>query len=125
MDTPKVSAVAEWATPCSRKEVQRFLVSPIFIGNLSASMVPLLPHCVTCLHLTKLLSGPKIVKPPLTASRRASPQHPLLTLPDPCQQFIVAVDASDLGVDAILSQINLGTGKLHPCAFLSQLSLRG
>lgn len=45
---------------------------------------------------------------------------PVLTLPDPKLQFVVEVDASDVGVGAVLSQRSLGDGWLHPCAFLSR-----
>ena len=37
--------------------------------------------------------------------------------PDPDCQFIVEVDASNIGVGAILSQRSAGDSKVHPCAF--------
>ncbi|KAL1022165.1 hypothetical protein UPYG_G00022990, partial [Umbra pygmaea] len=45
---------------------------------------------------------------------------PILTQPDPARQFVVEVDASDVGVGAVLSQRSSEDGKLHPCAFLSR-----
>lgn len=48
---------------------------------------------------------------------------PVLSIPDPTAQFIVEVDASDVGVGAVLSQWSSKDGKVHPCAFFShQLS---
>ncbi len=44
---------------------------------------------------------------------------PVLCLPDPEQQFIVEVDASEVGVGAVLSQRSPRDEKLHPCAFFS------
>ena len=44
---------------------------------------------------------------------------PILSQPDPDRQFIVEVDASDVGVGAILSQKNGADQKIHPCAFYS------
>uniref|UniRef100_A0A8D0DBP2 Reverse transcriptase/retrotransposon-derived protein RNase H-like domain-containing protein n=1 Tax=Sander lucioperca TaxID=283035 RepID=A0A8D0DBP2_SANLU len=44
---------------------------------------------------------------------------PILTMPDPCRQFVVEVDASNVGLGAVLSQRLPTDGKLHPCAFLS------
>ncbi len=41
-------------------------------------------------------------------------------VPDPESQFIVEVDASDVGVGAVLSQRSLCDGKVHPCAFFSR-----
>ncbi|KAK3554534.1 hypothetical protein QTP70_024444 [Hemibagrus guttatus] len=45
---------------------------------------------------------------------------PTLTLPNPCKQFIVEVDASDLGVGAVLSQRADEDNRFHPCAFFSR-----
>ncbi len=44
---------------------------------------------------------------------------PILITPDPTRQFIVEVDASDVGVGAILSQCSSQDDKVHPCAFFS------
>ncbi|KAI3370722.1 hypothetical protein L3Q82_007101 [Scortum barcoo] len=45
---------------------------------------------------------------------------PILIIPDPERQFILEVDASDVGVGAVLSQRSLEDQKLHPCAFFSR-----
>ncbi|KAI3364400.1 hypothetical protein L3Q82_010825 [Scortum barcoo] len=45
---------------------------------------------------------------------------PILIMPDPERQFILEVDASDVGVGAVLSQRSLEDQKLHPCAFFSR-----
>lgn len=37
-----------------------------------------------------------------------------------CLQFVIEVDASGIGVDAVLSQRNPTDTHLHPCAFLSK-----
>ena len=45
---------------------------------------------------------------------------PILQMPDPDREFVVEVDASDVGVGAVLSQRAASDGKLHPCAFYSR-----
>lgn len=40
-------------------------------------------------------------------------------MPDPALQFVVEVDASDVGVGAVLSQRAADDQKMHPCAFFS------
>lgn len=45
---------------------------------------------------------------------------PVLALLNSQQQFIVEVDASDMGVRAVLSQGSEHDGHLHLCAFLSK-----
>ncbi|MGL5292882.1 MAG: RNase H-like domain-containing protein, partial [Aeromonas sp.] len=42
---------------------------------------------------------------------------PVLSVPDPSLQFIVEVNASVVGVGAVLSQCSAGDGKVHPYSF--------
>ena len=44
---------------------------------------------------------------------------PILVHPDSKAQFIVEVDASNVGVGAILSLRSAGDSRVHPCAFYS------
>lgn len=44
---------------------------------------------------------------------------PILQMPDPQRQYVVEVDASDVGVGGVLSQCSATDQKLHPCAFFS------
>lgn len=50
---------------------------------------------------------------------RFSSAH-ILQVPDIERQFIVEVDASDVGVGAVLSHRSAGDQKIHPCAFFSR-----
>ncbi|XDV37137.1 hypothetical protein PO909_006790 [Leuciscus waleckii] len=120
MDPEKVKAVVEWPSPDSRKALQRFLgfanFYRRFIHNFSQLAAP----------LTALTS-------PRTAFRWSDTAEavfaklkgrfvsaPILIAPDPSRQFVVEVDASEVGVGAVLSQRSLMDDKMHPCAFLSR-----
>lgn len=46
---------------------------------------------------------------------------PILRILDPALQFVVEVDAWDVGVGAVLLQRAASDQKLHPCAFFHQL----
>ncbi|KAK3543133.1 hypothetical protein QTP70_011671 [Hemibagrus guttatus] len=52
--------------------------------------------------------------------KQAFTTAPLLGHPDPELPFIVEVDASTIGVGAVLSQQQGNPRKLHPCAFFSR-----
>ena len=116
--------MAEWPTPTSRKQLQRFLgfanFYRRFIRDYSRVATP----------LTKLTS----MKIPFRWSPAAeamvselkylfSSAHVLIH-PDSSAQFVVEVDASDSGVEAVHSQRTTSDQKQHPCAFFSrQLSV--
>ena len=120
MDPAKVSAVAQWPTPDSRKKVQQFLgfanFYRRFIRNFSAIAAPL--HALTS-PLTPFLWSPQAEEAFQQLKARFT-TAPILTVPDPSRQFVVEVDASNNGVGAVLSQRSEKDNKLHPCAFLSQ-----
>ena len=119
-DPAKVKAVRDWPVPSTRKQLQRFLgfanVSRRFIKNYSRIAAP----------LTQLTS----IKLPFAWSPAAESSFgklkdlfssaPVLIHPDPELQFVVEVDASDLGVGAILSQRSSQDHRLHPCAYFSR-----
>lgn len=44
---------------------------------------------------------------------------PIFQVPDPSLQFVVELDASDVGVGAVLSMRATSNQKLHPCIFFS------
>ena len=120
MDPAKVSAVMSWPVPENRKQLQRFLgfanFYRRFIRNYSSIAAP----------LTALTSS----KTPFRWSHSADitfqtlrdrfSSAPILQVPDAERQFVVEVDASDVGVGAVLSQRVASDQKLHPCAFFSR-----
>ncbi|KAK3553387.1 hypothetical protein QTP70_003551 [Hemibagrus guttatus] len=121
MDEKKVTAVRDWPTPTTVKELQRFLgfanFYRRFIRGYSSVTSP----------LTNLLRNkPKTLvwTPAATHAfqmlKQAFTTAPLLVHPDPELPFIVEVDASTTRVGAVLSQQQGNPRKLHPCAFFSR-----
>ncbi|XP_057205010.1 uncharacterized protein si:ch211-159i8.4 isoform X2 [Triplophysa rosa] len=118
-DPAKVKAVAEWTTPDSRKALQRFLgfanFYRRFIRNFGQVAAPL-----TALTSTKVFfRWNQKAQEVFDKLKSRFISAPVLTVPDPDLQFIVDVDASDVGVGAVLSQRSAIDGKVHPCAFFS------
>lgn len=120
MDPTKLTAVREWPSPSSRKELQRFLgfanFYRRFIRNFSRLAAPLTALTSTSIPFewtTEAELAFKELKHRFTSA-------PVLIQPNPELQFIVEVDASDCGVGAVLSQRSPSDQKLHPCAYFSR-----
>ncbi len=119
-DSAKIEAVAMWPVPDSRKALQRFLGFANFyrryIRNFGQIAAPL-----TALTSTKVIFrwNPD-AQVAFDALKSRFVSAPVLLVPDPESQFIVKVDASDVGFGAVLSQRSLCDGKVHPCAFFSR-----
>ena len=108
----------EWAAPRSVKEVQGFLGFANFYRKFIKGFSSIAVHLSA---LTKKDGGPfrwnLQAEKALEDLKQRFSSAPILVLPDPSQPFIVEVDASDIGVGAILSQCS--SGKLDPCSFFS------
>uniref|UniRef100_A0A9J7Y6K0 Gypsy retrotransposon integrase-like protein 1 n=1 Tax=Cyprinus carpio carpio TaxID=630221 RepID=A0A9J7Y6K0_CYPCA len=119
MDPAKVRAVSEWPAPDSRKALQRFLgfanFYRRFIRNFGQVAAPL-----TALTSTKVnFCWSADAQAAFNELKRRFTSAPILVTPDPSRQFVVEVDASEVGVGAVLSQVSSLDNKLHPCAFFS------
>ncbi len=119
-DPSKVEAVREWPIPTSRKDLQRFLgfanFNRRFIRNYSQVASPL-----TQLTSNKVsFCWTPAANHAFTLLKDMFTKAPVLIHPDPKQQFVVKVDASDSRVGAVLSQCLPADNKLHPCAFFSR-----
>uniref|UniRef100_A0A8K9UV32 Gypsy retrotransposon integrase-like protein 1 n=1 Tax=Oncorhynchus mykiss TaxID=8022 RepID=A0A8K9UV32_ONCMY len=119
MDPAKVQAVIDWPVPKSRVELQRFLgfanFYRRFIRNFGQVAAPLtaLTSVKTCFKWSVSAQGAfDLLKNRFTSA-------PILVTPDVSRQFVVEVDASEVGVGAILSQRSLSDDKVHPCAYFS------
>ncbi len=120
MDYKKVEAVLNWPIPTIVKEVQRFIgfanFYRRFIKNYSSVVAPL--TALTKGGGIKIHWSPEAARAFKELKRRFT-SAPILSIPDPERPFVVEVDASEVGVGAILSQRG-EDGKLHPCAFMSR-----
>ncbi|KAI2643793.1 Transposon Tf2-9 polyprotein [Labeo rohita] len=121
MNHDKVLAIQKWPQPNTIKELQRFLgftnFYRRFIKDYSSITSP----------LTSLLRGhPKRLcwDPSAHDSfqqlKKIFSTAPLLRHPDPERPFVVEVDASTIGVGAVLSQAAGDSSPLHPCAYFSK-----
>ncbi|KAI5086632.1 hypothetical protein C0J45_23314, partial [Silurus meridionalis] len=120
IDPARVQAIREWPTPTSRRQLQRFLgfanFYRRFVKGYSLVAAPL--HLLmTSLH--SFFWGPEAEEAFLKLKRRFT-EVPILIFPDPARQFVVEVDASGVGVGAVLSQVCPEDDRLHPCAFFSR-----
>ncbi|KAI3374617.1 hypothetical protein L3Q82_021191 [Scortum barcoo] len=119
---PRCLPFASWPTPSSRKQLQRFLG---FTSQLLQEVYPGLQHCGGPSHCC--LTSSKVTFQWFVAANKAFDalktrftSAPILIMPDPERQFVLEVDASDVGVGAVLSQRSSEDQKLHPCAFFSR-----
>ena len=119
MDQQKVKAVLEWSAPSTRQKLQSFLgfanFYRRFIRNFSTLAAPLTALTSPAVRFTWSPGAEEAFQ----GLKRRFTSAPILIQPDPNRQFIVEVDASEVGVGAVLSQRSAKDNKVHPCAFLS------
>ncbi len=121
MDESKVHAVLNWPLPSTIKELQRFLgfanFYRRFIRGFSSIAAPLTNMTKKgSRHLQWTAKAHKafdLLKCQFTTA-------PILHHPDPNSPFVVEVDASNIGIGAILSQRQGNPVKLYPCAYYSR-----
>ena len=119
MDPRKVQAVVSWPTPTTVKDVQCFCgfenFYRKFVRNFSTTAAPL--TALTKGKGSKVMWGTD-AEGAFLELKLCFTSAPFLILPDPYKPFIVEVDASDVGVGAVLSQRGVDD-RLHPCAYMS------
>uniref|UniRef100_A0AAQ4RF45 Gypsy retrotransposon integrase-like protein 1 n=1 Tax=Gasterosteus aculeatus aculeatus TaxID=481459 RepID=A0AAQ4RF45_GASAC len=120
MDREKVRAVLDWPQPESRLQLQRFLgfanFYRRFIRDYSRVAAPLTALTST----SRSFCWNPAANEAFRDLKGRFTDAPILSHPDTSRQFVVEVDASDVGVGAILSQRSSSDHKLHPCAFFSR-----
>ncbi|KAK1791157.1 hypothetical protein P4O66_002181 [Electrophorus voltai] len=111
MQPGKVEAVKMWPRPLTRKALQHFLSFANFYRRF----------------ITDQLRGPvqrfkwtQEVNKALEELKNAFATTPILQQPDPERPFVMEVDASDMGVGAVLWQHPGERGGLRPIAYFSR-----
>ena len=124
MDPENIKAVEECPRLTDRKSLQRFLGFANFYRRY-IRRYSRIAAALTRLTSTKVcFCLDQEAEEAFQELRRRFATVPIVIHPDPERQFIVEVDASNVGVGAILSQHLAGDDKVHPCAFYShRLSL--
>ncbi len=121
MDENKVNAVINWPCPKNLNELQRFLgfanFYRRFIRGFSSVAAPLTSMTQRISH--RLHWTPSAVEAFDQLKHRFT-TAPILHHPDPDLPFIIEVDASNIGIGAILSQRQGSPAKMYPCAFYSR-----
>ncbi|KAI2657562.1 Transposon Tf2-9 polyprotein [Labeo rohita] len=112
MDSDKVQVVVNWPTSDSRKALQRFLGFASYYRQLATPL--------TALTSTKTpFRWSSAADAAFAKLKSCFVSAPILVAPDPSRQFVVEVDASEVGVGMVLSQRSSADGKMHPCAYFS------
>ena len=121
MEVLKVDSVTSWLVPKTIQDLQQFLgfanFYRRFIQGFSSVVAP----------LSALLKG-KLRRLPWNDAAQSTfnalkclfTTASILKLPDPTKPFIVKVDTSSVGVEAIPSQRQGEPPKMFPCAFYSR-----
>uniref|UniRef100_A0A8C7RSA0 Reverse transcriptase domain-containing protein n=1 Tax=Oncorhynchus mykiss TaxID=8022 RepID=A0A8C7RSA0_ONCMY len=121
MESDRISAVSNWPTPTTIKDVQRFLGFAHYyrrsIRGFDQVVAP----------ITSLLKGGPVRLQWSAEADRAFghlralfTSAPVLAHPDPSLAFIVEVDASEAGIGAMFSQRPGTPPKLRPSVFFSK-----
>ena len=124
-DPKKVRAVEEWARPADHIQLWRFLgfanFYRRFIRGFSRVAAPL-PALTSTLSWTvyRPFSWTPEAESAFSTLKSLFTSAPVLILPQPSRQFIMEVDASDVGIGAVLSQRSEEDQQIHPVAFLSR-----
>ncbi|KAM4705014.1 prolactin [Rhinophrynus dorsalis] len=121
MDPQKLSAVLNWPRPMGLKAIRRFLGFANYyqkcINNFSSIVKPLTE--MTCKGANTTLWSQEAIDA-FEKLKAAFAAAPLLVHPNPSLPFTLEVDASEIGVGALLSQRSIPGEDLRPCSYFSK-----
>lgn len=113
IDPSKISAIQKWPKPTSVRDIQCFLGLASFYRKFIKHFSSIAAPSTECLKKGKFLWDKNQDSSFETLKDKLS-NTPVLGLPDFSQPFEVAVDASGIGIGAVLSQ------KGHPLEYFSE-----
>ena len=121
MDPQKLSAVLQWPQPTTLRGLQSFLGFANYyrrfiksFASIAASLTAMTKKGTNC----KVWSSE--AKSAFQRLKDMFSKAPILQHPNPDLQYIVEVDASEVGAGAVLSQRQPKSGRIHPVAFFSR-----
>lgn len=118
-DESKIKAIKEWPKPRSIRDVQAFLGLANFYRKFIARFSEIAKPLTEIQQKTKQFEWTDVQQQAFKDLKSALEKEPVLGIPDPSRPFVVATDASDFAVGAVLSQ-DFGEG-LQPVAFFSRM----
>ncbi|CAM4606773.1 unnamed protein product [Leuciscus chuanchicus] len=119
MDPAKVRALTDWPRPESRVALQRFLGFANFYRRFIQNFCPIAAPLTALTSVKIRFFWTEAAEAAFELLKSRFSSAPILVSPDLEKQFIVEVDASEVGVGAILSQRASADERIHPCAFFS------
>lgn len=121
MKCTKVEAVKNWTQPHTIKDLQRFLgFANFYHWFMSGYSEHITPLNSLLRKKPKNLNWTSDTVEAFWKLKAAFCTAPTLLHPDPTWAFIVEVDASPLGVGAVLSQWKVEPPGVHPCVFFAK-----
>ena len=119
MDPEKIKAVKEWPRPTDHKSLQRFHGFAHFYRHFIRGYSSIAAALTRLTSMKVRFYWDREAQGAFQEPKRRFTMAPILIHPDPERLFIVEVDASNVGVGAILSQRSAEDAEVHPRAFYS------
>ena len=116
----KLRAIQDWPRPVTKRQVKSFIglanYYRRFVPNFSDLVAPLTD--LTAKKLPRMMKWSREAEEAFMGIKKALCAHPVLTVPDLNKEFVVQTDASEVGLGAVLSQVQ--KGEEHPILYSSR-----
>ncbi|XP_063070441.1 uncharacterized protein LOC134461440 [Engraulis encrasicolus] len=116
----KLQAIRDWPRPLTKKQVRSFLglagYYRRFIANFASIAAPLTD--LTTKRHSRMVKWDAAAETAFILLKQALCSSPVLVAPDFGKEFVVQTDASEVGLGAVLAQVQ--EGEEHPVLYLSR-----